>query len=75
MTGLSIPEEEAHIFAEGVRRGGVLVAVQVEDPRVEAARALLRDAGAADTQRLRSEWQQAGWTRFEPQPGDDSDKG
>lgn len=71
MTGLSIPEEEAHVFAEGVRRGAVLVAVQAEENRIDAARGYLQDAGAADIQRLRSEWQQAGWTRFEPEPGED----
>ena len=27
LTGMGIPEEEAHVYAEGVRRGGTLVTV------------------------------------------------
>jgi uncharacterized membrane protein len=65
MTGLSISEEEAQVYAEGVKRGGILVAVQAHEDLAAQARDILRDAEAQDTKMLREEWEREGWTRFE----------
>jgi hypothetical protein len=37
LIGLGIPEEEAVVYEEGVRRGGTLVVLQTEDNRVRSA--------------------------------------
>lgn len=37
LVSLGIPESEAQMYAEGVRRGGVLVAVQADEARAAAA--------------------------------------
>lgn len=65
MTALSIPEEEAQIYAEAVKRGHILVAVNAEGSRVAQANDILRGAHALDTSSLRSEWQKEGWQYFE----------
>jgi hypothetical protein len=40
MTGLSIAEEDAEVYAEGVRRGEILVAVETPEERVDEVRGL-----------------------------------
>jgi len=67
LTRLGVPEEDAHYYAEGVRRGGILVTVATDDEReADAAAAILRRHGAADIDERASEWKKQGWTgRFE----------
>ena len=72
MTALSIPEEEAHIYAEGVRRGNILVTVQAaEEAQVDTARSIMKNANAVDIETLRRELYKSGWQQFdETQPPD-----
>ena len=58
LTGLSISEEDAHVYAERVKRGGALVTLQAGDERVAAARELLR----ANADAHRAEERQRGWS-------------
>ena len=58
-------EEDAHFYAEGVKRGGVLVAVQVDRYNEDHVRDILRTAGVVDLDTRRKTWQEAGWTSFE----------
>ena len=61
-----IGEDEAHVYAEGVRRGGTLVTVrgvpEAEKTRVEAvldrSAVNIRDRGAA--------YRKSGWSKFDP---------
>jgi hypothetical protein len=48
LSDLGLPEERARAYAEGLGRGGVLVAAQVEDDQVERVMAAYREYGAAD---------------------------
>lgn len=67
LVDVGVPEEEANYYAEGVRRGGVLVSVRAEDEMVvDRAVNILERNNAVDVQRRASEWQQTGWTRFDP---------
>ena len=43
-------------YAEGMARGGVLVAAQVEDHRVERVAAAYREYGAADLDVREAKW-------------------
>ena len=67
LTKLGVPEEHAHYYAEGVRRGGILVTVAADDEReAEAAADILRRHGAMDIEERASEWKTQGWQgRFE----------
>jgi hypothetical protein len=65
LTQAGVSEEDAHVYAEGVRRGGTLVTVRTPDGdrgRVEAildrSAVNIRDRGAA--------YRKSGWQRFDP---------
>ena len=67
LTRLGVPEEDAHYYAEGVRRGGILVTVATDDEReADAAADILRRHGAVDIDERATEWKKQGWQgRFE----------
>jgi hypothetical protein len=67
LTNLGVPEEEAHYYAEGVRRGGILVTVAADDgATAERAVAIMRSHGAIDIDERAAEWKKQGWQgRFE----------
>lgn len=46
LVGWGIPEEEAEYYAEGIRRGGTLVAVRVSDDRADDVIDVLEDYGS-----------------------------
>lgn len=56
-----IPENDAHYYAEGVRRGGAVVLVKTDDEHASEAQRILDDAGAADIEQRGAEWQKEGW--------------
>ena len=63
-----VPEEEAHFYAEGARRGGMLVCVLAGDEE-EAAEAaeIMASHGAVDIEECSTAWRNAGWSgRYEP---------
>ncbi|HLL91069.1 MAG TPA: YsnF/AvaK domain-containing protein, partial [Tepidisphaeraceae bacterium] len=43
-----VPEEDAQLYTEGVRRGGTLLTVRADDARADQAADILSDAGAID---------------------------
>jgi hypothetical protein len=69
LIGAGVPEDEAHAYAEGVRRGGTLVSVSAGDEQAEIAERIMARSGAVDIDARRREWRSAGWERFEPGAG------
>jgi len=65
LVGLGIPEEDAQFYAEGVKRGGVLVTVQTSDDRAQDALDIMRRANAVDVDTQRNAWRSSGWNRFD----------
>lgn len=65
LINLGVPEEEAHFYAEGVKRGGVLVTVQTRNERAEEVEKILRGANAIDVEKRRRAWQADGWSRYD----------
>lgn len=67
LTHLGVPEEEAHYYAEGVRRGGILVTVAADSQtQADAAVTLMRRHGAVDIEERATQWKKQGWKgRFE----------
>lgn len=59
-------DEEAHVYAEGVRRGGTLVSVRCEsgDHRATAER-VLNGVGGVDAMTRGADYRAAGWERFD----------
>ena|SRR5690349_18474880 len=56
LSDLGLPEEQVQTYAEGVRRGAVLVAAQVEDERADRIVSVYREYGAADLTVYKAEW-------------------
>jgi hypothetical protein len=77
LVGAGVPEEEAHVYAEGVRRGGTLVTVNADDMMADRVYSIMRGAGAADINTKATGWRSEGWSRFderaEPYPLSDVD--
>jgi hypothetical protein len=65
LVGAGVPEEDAHIYAEGIRRGGTLVTVTAEDSMASRAADILNSAGAVDVKRRGAEWRTSGWSGFD----------
>jgi hypothetical protein len=65
-----VPEDDAHVYAEGVRRGGTLVTVRADGTREDTARAILRDAQGVDIAARRREYTDEGWNRFDEEATD-----
>jgi len=62
LTGLGIPEEAAGYYAEGIRRGGTLIAVKTDDTRATEAARILRRYGAVRMQERSSYYRSTGYT-------------
>jgi hypothetical protein len=64
---VGIPEDEAHYYAEGLRRGGAVVTASTQDEMmVERATNIFERHGAVDIDRRADEWRQSGWTGYDP---------
>jgi hypothetical protein len=57
-------EEDAHVYSEGVRRGGTLVSARVEDSLASEAEAVLNRRGV-DAATRGAAYRQSGWTGFD----------
>jgi hypothetical protein len=58
-------EEEAHVYSEGMRRGGTLVSARVDDALVGEVEELFRHNNAVDAQSRGSAYRQSGWSEYE----------
>ncbi len=66
LIGLGIPEQEAHYYAEGVRRGGVLVTVQADEYNADQITDILNHHDPIDIHSRAQKWREQGWTGFNP---------
>lgn len=64
-----VKEEDAHVYAEGIRRGGAVVAAKVEDDKVPASDSILRNSRSVDLTARRQAYTSDGWTRFDDAAG------
>jgi len=63
---VGIPENEAHYYAEGLRRGGAVVTVSTQDEMmIDRAINIFERDGAVDIDRRADEWRQGGWTGYD----------
>ena len=66
MTDSGVDEESAHVYAEGVRRGGTLLTVQVEQDQAAQVEEILLENGVVDAAARGEAYRSAGWTRYDP---------
>ncbi len=69
LADLFMPDEDRYTYAEGIRRGGVLLTASVDDALTDEAIRILDGAGAVDLDTRASEWRAAGWRGYEPAAG------
>jgi uncharacterized protein (TIGR02271 family) len=63
LTNIGVPEEEAHYYAEGVKRGGTVITVHARDDRTaDCAAQVMRQHGAVDIEQRADQWRQEGWS-------------
>ena len=55
-------DDEAHVYSEGVRRGGSLVSVKVPDNLISEAEAVLQRNKSVDAQTRGQAYRASGWT-------------
>lgn len=65
LTGAGVPKEQAGLYAEGVRRGGTLVAVRAPDERANDASMTLKRFSPVDIERRSGDWRKEGWKGFD----------
>lgn len=65
LTDGGVPQEDAEYYAEGVRRGGVLVIVSAADDQAELAADVMRREDVVDIEARASRWRESGWTGYD----------
>lgn len=65
LTQAGVSEDEAHSYAEGVRRGGTLVTARVPDTDRSRLEAFLNES-AVNLRDRTAAWQKSGWKSFDP---------
>ncbi|MBL0375494.1 hypothetical protein JJB09_26150 [Rhizobium sp. KVB221] len=69
LTDSGVSETDAHVYAEGVRRGGTLVTAKVDESRAADAETILSGSNGVDPASRRQAYEQSGWTGFDPKLG------
>lgn len=69
LVDMGVPEENAHYYAEGVRRGGTLVTLRVSDDRTNEAVEILNRHDPVDINDRINIWRNEGWSGFDPAVG------
>lgn len=65
LVDLGIPDSEAEAYAEGVKRGGILLSVTGSEDQIEKAQQIFRNEGALDIQTVSTGWKEKGWKEFD----------
>jgi uncharacterized protein (TIGR02271 family) len=61
---LFLPAEDRYAYAEGLRRGGVVVSVRTEELDYERVLEILDRDGAVDLDKQEASWREEGWTGY-----------
>lgn len=65
LTGAGVNEADAHVYAEGVRRGGTLVSVRADESEVARIEQVLAKYSPVDVAARGGEYRSSGWSRFD----------
>ncbi len=73
LTGAGVSEDEAHVYAEGVRRGGSLVTVRVDENLAGTVETIMQKRNYVDVRQRGTQYRASGWNKFDetvPPSGD-----
>ena len=65
LTGAGVPEDEAHVYAESVRRGSSLVTVRADEADAARIEGIMNRSAFVDPAQRRAEYESHGWSRFD----------
>jgi uncharacterized protein (TIGR02271 family) len=65
LTDQGVPEDEASLYAEGVRRGGSLVVVKSSDAQADRGLEIMDRYHPLDINERVEQWRREGWNRFD----------
>jgi len=65
LVDMGIPEEQAHYYAEGVRRGGTLVTVRTNDADTDRAHEIMDNFNPVNIEDRAAAWRQEGWKGYD----------
>ncbi len=60
-----VPANEAELYAESVRRGGILVGLKTEESRAEQAAGIMNRYSPIDVEHRSDYWRTTGWTGYD----------
>jgi hypothetical protein len=66
LTSHDISNKDAHLYAEGLKRGGTLVTVIADEAKIEAISRIFIGHGAIDIGKRGAAWSAEGWVGFDP---------
>jgi uncharacterized protein (TIGR02271 family) len=58
LVNLGVPEEEARVYEEGIKRGGTLVTLKTDDAKAQTAADIMNRHGAVDIKQRATQWRQ-----------------
>jgi uncharacterized protein (TIGR02271 family) len=58
---LFMPDEDAHAYSEGIKRGGYLVCAQVDEDEADEACRVLEQSNSVDFDQRQEQWRSEGW--------------
>jgi uncharacterized protein (TIGR02271 family) len=64
-----VPEDESHVYAEGVRRGGSLVIARLADENVDRGLEIMSNYRPVDIDERGSQWRTEGWSKYDESAG------
>ncbi|WP_198374101.1 hypothetical protein [Neoroseomonas rubea] len=64
LTGSGVDEKEAHIYAEGVSRGGSIVTVRTDETRMAQAASIIARHATVDIAQREADYRAAGWRGY-----------
>ncbi|PWC79979.1 hypothetical protein TSH64_28825 [Azospirillum sp. TSH64] len=65
LTGWGIPNQDAQVYAEGVRRGGSLLKLRLEEEDVDRAMDVLERGNVVDVEERGSAYRDSGWAGYD----------
>ena len=65
LVGTGLSEDEAHVYAEAVRRGGTMVTVRADNARDSKVREIMDRHAPINATDRRAEYARGGWSKFD----------
>ncbi|WP_434618101.1 YsnF/AvaK domain-containing protein [Azospirillum sp. B2RO_4] len=65
LAGWGVPNQDAQVYAEGVRRGGSLLKVRLDEDDVDRAMEVLERGNVVDVEERGSAYRESGWTGYD----------